>query len=192
MIIIYGLGNNEPKFLNTKHNIGRDIVTKLADNQGLEFKRVKNLMIAKSQDSNNNITYAYSCDYMNTSGKFLGEYISFIKPEELKLIIIHDDSDQFEGCRKLSIGGSSGGHNGIKDIQNNEKKINITKDQLIRLKIGIRPEFNKGKSHDFVLNKYSKIDEILIADTVNLVTVNLNYILENKIDYLQNKFNTKL
>ncbi|MGL4757736.1 MAG: aminoacyl-tRNA hydrolase [Patescibacteria group bacterium] len=185
MIIFYGLGNNNAKFYKTKHNIGREVVELLAVKLNIEFKRVKNLMVAK----NDQIQLLYSCDYMNTSGKFLGEYISFLKPEDYQLYIVHDDSDQIEGNKKMKVGGSSGGHNGINDIHINSKKIGKTSDQIIRLKLGVRPEFNKSKSIDFVLSRYSKKDEELLFNTTNLILENLENLSNNKLSIFQEKFN---
>jgi peptidyl-tRNA hydrolase, PTH1 family len=185
MTIIYGLGNNEPKYLHTKHNIGRILVEQLANNKNLTFTRVKNLMIAKDGD----FIYAYSCDYMNTSGKFLGEYLSFIKPEALTLVVIHDDSDQLEGKKKLSLGGSSGGHNGIGDIHNNFKTIKVSKEELIRIKLGVRPEMNKNKALNFVLSPMTQIDELLVKDSITILNQNIKNLTAQTLGLIQDKFN---
>ncbi len=187
MTIIYGLGNNEPKYLTTKHNIGRLLVESIAKDYNLTFTRVKNLMIAKQDE----LILAYSCDYMNTSGKFLGEYLNFIKPEDLSLVVVHDDTDQVEGRKKMTLGGSSGGNNGINDIHNHFKSIKVDKNNLIRIKLGIRPEMNKNKAMDFVLSPMTATDQELLQQSKKIIIENIQYLNHSKLSIIQEKFNKK-
>lgn len=52
MFILFGLGNNEQKYLKTKHNTGRIIIENLAKIWNLEFKKQKNFHWTKYQNLN--------------------------------------------------------------------------------------------------------------------------------------------
>ena len=187
MIIIYGLGNNEPKYLDTKHNVGRVVVEQLAKLQGLTFTKVKSVMVAKSSE----VQYVYSLDYMNTSGNILNEYIQFIKPQDLKLYIIQDDSDQIILNSKIVLGGGTAGHNGITDIYKYLLNWGTNLSDIVRLKIGIRPVNNTSKSLVFVLSKTNKEEQEYLANLTNQLSKNIELITKNNIPKLQNIINTK-
>lgn len=186
MIIIYGIGNNENKYLKTKHNIGRIVVEKLASNLSLEFRKIKHCMVAKDAEC----LFVYSLDYVNTSGQILNDLIQFYKLESPTILLIHDDSDQFEFKQKLSLGGSSAGHNGLNDINLYLKSWGVIKDEVLRLKLGIRPMNNKQKAINFVLSPITNEDQKLIEKSVEQLTQNFNLIKTKSFSKLQNIMNT--
>jgi peptidyl-tRNA hydrolase, PTH1 family len=187
MVIIYGLGNNEDKYINTKHNVGRLIVEYLAKTQNLTFTKIKSVMVAKFND----IHFVYSLDYMNTSGRFLNEYISFVKPNNLQLYVIQDDSDQNILNSKILLGGGSAGHNGIIDIYKYCLNWNINLNDIVRIKVGIRPTLNREKSMTFVLSKINKDEQDYIETIGNNISKNIRLIETNDVAKLQNIVNTK-
>lgn len=193
-IVLFGIGNNEDKYLKTKHNIGRLVIEALALRQNSSFQKQgnKNLPVLKAKieivgKNLDKIAYhtLYSSSYVNDSGRFLQSYLSYNKIDinSSILIILQDDSDQNEGEYKVVIGGGSAGHNGISDIY---KYIN--KDKVIRIKVGIRPFNNLEKSMTFVLKPITKLDSdniisvtnyiIKALDTINNLSFN-NYKLDN-------------
>jgi peptidyl-tRNA hydrolase, PTH1 family len=187
MIIIYGLGNNEAKYQYTKHNIGRLIVENLIKTNSIPVTKVKSVIEAKTSE----IVYLYSTDYMNTSGRILNEYIQFKKPQDISLIIVQDDSDQIIGNYKLTMGGGTAGHNGLEDIYKYILNWNVNIQDIIRIKIGIRPPNNKEKSIDFVLSKISKEELIVVNNLTDLINSLQNEIKTKDWSKVQLKINTK-
>ncbi len=188
MVIIYGLGNNEDKYLQTKHNVGRLLLEHIANTQNLKFTKIKSVMVAKY----NNIHLVYSLDYMNTSGRYLNEYINFVKPSNLQLYVLQDDSDQNIQNSKILVGGGSAGHNGIIDIYQYCLNWGISINDVVRTKIGIRPGLNRAKSMTFVLSKINKEEQDYIENIGNTISKNIDLIEKNNIPKLQNIINTKL
>ena len=123
MLIIYGLGNNENKYLKTKHNIGRVVVEGLATKLDKSFGK-KNLIWSTQSGET---LLAYSNGYMNESGLPLLQLIKYYKPEqkELLILIIQDDSDQFIGNAKLLPAGGTAGHRGIISINKHLSSFNL-------------------------------------------------------------------
>lgn len=163
MIYFYGLGNNEDQYLQTKHNIGRILLENQASAAQVLWKSEKGCSSARIQLNKIDCVFLHSAQYMNTSGNELREWLLYYKIDFSdgvnQLIVLQDDSDQLEGNAKLSIGGGSAGHKGIDSIYQQSAAFGISKKQLLRLKIGIRPLQNRLKSETFVLTKISDRDQ---------------------------------
>ena len=120
---------------------------------------------------------------MNLSGEVIKAYLDFFKIEVNNLLIIVDDLDTEVGKIKLRYKGSSGGHNGLKNIENHLK----TQDYK-RLKIGISNDKNKD-SIDYVIGKVP-VDELM--NSVNKKAESLiDDFLSMNFDNVMNKYNSK-
>ena len=116
---IVGLGNPTEKYENTRHNIGRDIVTAFG-----EHKNAK-LVIPDT--------------YMNDSGKEVKKFIKN-KKQASTMVVVYDDLDIALGKMKISFNKSSGGHKGVQSIIDH-----IKTQEFIRLRVGIAPVTPSGK-----------------------------------------------
>ena len=160
-IIIYGLGNNESKYLKTKHNAGRLVVEKIASSLEVAFFGEQGCFVAKKKlnikETEQEIWLIYSAGYMNTSGNPISKLLKYFKVDtnhkDFQLIIAHDDSDQTLHKTKLSVGGGTAGHNGIISSYLHLASCGLEQKDIWRLKIGIRPEGNRLKSETFVLSQ---------------------------------------
>jgi PTH1 family peptidyl-tRNA hydrolase len=191
MIILYGLGNNASKYLNTKHNLGRLILENLAKKYQLEFKNGGQYYYVKTSVENEELYFVYSAGFMNESGEPLYKFINYFKlqPQESDLIIIlHDDSDQIEQKVKFLPQGGAAGHNGIVSVYKHLPATGFEINQLWRLKIGIRPAENKLKSETFVLTKLSKNDEQSIESISQKTHKNIDLLIKRELA----KFQTRL
>lgn len=146
MTLIVGLGNPTDKYKNNRHNIGFMVIDKLIDDHKAtnisksafkgELLKSKNLLFLKPQT------------YMNLSGESVSAVISYYKPDEL--IVIHDELDVAFGEIRFKIGGSSGGHNGLKSID-----AHVGNDYY-RIRLGIGKPEQKSDVTKHVLGNFSK------------------------------------
>ncbi len=193
MLIIYGLGNPDFKYAKTKHNIGQLIVEKLSAGGDEVWKKQTKFKSFKLHSERNQVNLILTSDYMNTSGNGLQAYWQYFKHSgEDMLLILQDDSDQIEGTWKLVKGGGSGGHKGIGDVYKVAPGIDLKSENIMRLKIGIRPVMNKQKSQTFVLSPTSQVDD----ETINTLTERLkeglhDFELPERFDKLQTLINSK-
>jgi peptidyl-tRNA hydrolase, PTH1 family len=194
MIIFYGLGNNEPKYNQTKHNIGRLFVEYISKHYSFNtFTKQKSFHVSRVDVNNTSIICMYSDGYMNTSGTPLVEFLKYHPEDEhTQVIIVQDDSDQIEGKWKLAKAGGSAGHKGIDSIYRSILATHIKPSSIWRLKIGIRPEQNTLKSETFVLSRISKQDEETIDILGKVCINNLDYIINNDMDKAQTFINSKI
>lgn len=118
LIVFFAPSNNEPKYLKTKHNIGRIFLEGVADFFWLNFEKHKNFYFAEYRSLPNlDIHFVYNEGYMNLAGESIWAYFSYKNPSQkyssIELCLCHDDSDIVSGNAKLMVGGSSGGHKGV-------------------------------------------------------------------------------
>lgn len=160
MKLIVGLGNPGKDYEHTKHNIGFDCLNKIADYYNLSFKldNTLNGYITKYKDN----ILLKPTTYMNLSGISVYKTLSYYNIDINNILIFHDDLDLDIGRIRLREKGSSGGHNGIKDII---KYLNT--EEFKRVKIGISKDKNIPVDK-YVLSKFSKGQRIIIEDIINL------------------------
>lgn len=137
--VIVGLGNPGSEYEGTRHNVGRDIVQKLADKSGAELKysSAKEALVGSGEVSNKKVGFVLPETFMNKSGKSLDKEAKMKKLDQI--VVVHDDLDLPLGVVKLSFGKSSGGHRGVDSV------MKILKSQdFPRLRIGISTMTAKG------------------------------------------------
>jgi len=192
MLLIYGLGNNHSRYLYTKHNVGRLLIEMLVKKVNLTWEMQTKFAYAKTLIVNQAVYFLYSLGYMNESGEVISEFINYLKlkPDDLKIFLLQDDSDQLETRLKLVNNGGSGGHKGVESVYKHLCFLGISKKSVWKLKIGIRPISNRLRSETFVLAKLSNLE----LDFVNLVADNLVQFLADLAqgDFIkaQNYFNS--
>ena len=192
MLLIYGLGNNHSRYLYTKHNVGRLLIEMLVKKVNLTWEMQAKFAYAKTLIVNQAVYFLYSLGYMNESGEVISEFINYfkLKPDDLKIFLLQDDSDQLETRLKLVNNGGSGGHKGVESVYKHLCFLGISKKSVWKLKIGIRPISNRLRSETFVLTKLSNLE----LDFVNLVADNLVQFLadlaQGNFTKAQNYFNS--
>lgn len=181
MKLIVGLGNPGENYKMTRHNVGFMLVDEIAKKLNLKFNKNKwngTFVI------NDDFILAKPETYMNLSGNFIQSLINYYKILPSDVLVIYDEKDYEIGKSAIKIGGSSGGHNGIKSI------INTIGNDFKRLRIGIGYNKNYVLS-DWVLSKFT-LEEIEILKSVFPIIEEaaLSFVY-NDINYVMNKFNQK-
>lgn len=164
MKLIVGLGNPEPEYSWTRHNVGKEVVNLFAESLDLkwETKKKHNAQIIKHE----NYILAKPLVFMNESGNVVGGLARYYDISLENLLIAYDELDIFVGEYKLSNQKSSKIHNGIISIKN------ILKDENFwHLRVGVRDESILGSVQKtgidpakYVLSKFSKTDKKKIVN----------------------------
>jgi PTH1 family peptidyl-tRNA hydrolase len=148
--LIVGLGNIGEEYLNTRHNIGFNILNYVADKETTAFETKKLGDLTSFKFKGRTFILLKPSTYMNLSGKAVQYWLLKEKIPIENLLIIADDLNLPFGTLRLKTKGSDGGHNGLKNIQD---LLQSTK--YNRLRFGISDAFSKGKQVDYVLSKWS-------------------------------------
>ena len=109
---------------------------------------------------------------MNLSGKAAAYFQKSINPDEI--IVVQDDLDIKLGSFKLKLGGSSAGHNGIKNISE------LIGDQYFRLKIGIDRPVDNSMVTNYVLGKFSNVERQVIFSLFSVMFQNIELLISQK------------
>ncbi|WP_447887287.1 aminoacyl-tRNA hydrolase [Serratia fonticola] len=163
--LIVGLANPGAEFAQTRHNAGAWYVDLLAQRYNQPLKEESKFFgyTARLNLAGNDVRLLVPTTFMNLSGKAVGALATFyrILPEEI--LVAHDELDLPPGVAKLKLGGSNGGHNGLKDIQS---KLG-NNPNFYRLRIGIGHPGDKNKVVGFVLGKPPASEQTLIDDAID-------------------------
>ena len=185
MKLIVGLGNPGKEYENTRHNIGYIFIDNFAESLGIKIDKKKfNGLYAETIINNEKVILVKPLSYMNLSGEVVIQFVNFYKINIEDILIINDDLDMETGRIRLRYKGTSGGHNGLKNIA-----LHLGTEDFKRLKIGISN--NKLiDTKDYVLGKFSKEDKEIINELKPKVNDLLNDYLEMDFDKLMCKYNS--
>lgn len=186
MKLIVGLGNPGKEYEHTRHNIGFMMLDEYAKSHGIAIEKKKmNGYLAELTVNQEKVILLKPLSYMNLSGEVVRRVVDFYKIPISDILIVHDDLDLPIGSFKLKEMGSSGGHNGLKNIE-----LHLATQQYKRLKIGISND-KQIDTKDYVLGKFSKENQ----ETLNGITPTILQILDDfvTIPYstLMNQYNRK-
>ena len=184
MKLIVGLGNPGKEYENTKHNMGFRAIDEIAKSLNIEINKNKfNGLYNEVNYEGEKIILLKPQMYINLSGDVIKKYVDFYKIDIDDILIISDDLDMEVGKIKIKYKGSSGGHNGLKNIE-----ANLKTNEYKRIKIGISNNKNID-TKNYVLSKFSKIEEQTINETIKLFPKIFEDYLNISFDNLMNKYN---
>ena len=184
MKLIVGLGNPGKKYFNTRHNVGFMCIDKLSEYYNFEIDKKKfNGLYTIQKINNEDIIFLKPQKYMNLSGEVIINFIKYYKININDVLIISDDLDLDVGKLRIRYKGSSGGHNGLKNISQH-----LGTNDYKRIKIGISN--NKDiDTKDFVLGKFSLEEREKLLETIDLIPNIIDDYLILSFDNLMNKYN---
>ena len=184
MKLIVGLGNPGREYEKTRHNIGFMAIDRIVDSLGISFDKKKfNGSYCVSNVNGKKVMFLKPLEYMNLSGNVIGRFVKFFDIDVNDILIIHDDLDMDLGRIKLKSHGSSGGHNGLKNIE-----ANLGTQEYKRLKIGISND-KRFDTKDYVLGKFSSSDMEVLNPILDKMPSVFNDFLSISFIMLMNKYN---
>ena len=184
MKIIVGLGNPGKKYEKTRHNIGFMCLDKIANYYNVIFDSKKfNGLYTELKIDNEKIILLKPQKYMNLSGEVIRDFVNYFKVNINDLLIICDDLDTPVGKYRIRYKGSSGGHNGLKNIE-----LNLSTQEYKRIKIGISND-KQIDTKDYVLGKFSSQELELLNPIIDLMPKILKDYLSIPFDNLMNRYN---
>jgi peptidyl-tRNA hydrolase, PTH1 family len=163
--LIAGLGNMDPDYMDTRHNIGFEVADAIAKKLELGFKTAQYVHYASGKYKGKTVIIIKPTTYMNLSGKALRYWMQKENIAIENTLTILDDLNLSFGTQRLRPGGSDGGHNGLKNIT-----AELNSNQYARLRIGIGNSFHKGQQVNYVLGKWDNTEKKYLADIIQLAT----------------------
>ncbi|MBO4716923.1 MAG: aminoacyl-tRNA hydrolase [Spirochaetales bacterium] len=168
--LIVFLGNPGIQYRQTRHNAGWILCDRVTERLGLDGKwqtKFHGLFI-----KNGNSVLLKPQTFMNESGFSIQEASRFfnIKPQEI--LVVHDDIELEFGEVRMQLGGGMGGHNGLRSVRQH-----LGTDQFRRLRIGVGRPPARIQVADYVLGRFTEIEEKQLQDILeNASETALEYI----------------
>ena len=186
MKLIVGLGNPGREYENTRHNVGFQLLDFIAKEKGLQFNKNKfNADYCECNINSEKVILIKPLSYMNLSGSVVSKFVSFYKINHSDILVIQDDLDMNVGRVKIVYNSSSGGHNGIRDI---ERCLGTR--EYARVKIGIANN-KKVDTRDYVLGNFSGDENEILRKNYELLSSVVDDFCLQSLDRLMSKYNHK-
>lgn len=160
--LIVGLGNIGSEYENTRHNIGFKVVDAIAKMQNAIFKTERLADRAEVKYKGKTFVLIKPSTYMNLSGKALNYWMQFDKISIENVLVVTDDLALPFGTLRMKGSGGSGGHNGLKNIEEV-----IGNSNYARLRFGISAEYAKGSQVNYVLGEWGPSELLEMSNRVN-------------------------
>lgn len=148
--LIVGLGNPGDQYEHTRHNVGFDTIDALADKLDIPVQRLKYRALTNTaQVAGEKVLLMKPITLMNLSGEAVEQAATFYKLPPQRVLVISDDVALPPGKLRVRPNGSSGGHNGHKNIA-----LHLHSEDYPRIRIGVggkpHPDYDMA---DWVLSK---------------------------------------
>ena len=188
MFIIAGLGNPDEKYQGTRHNVGFDVVDRLAEKYQIAVDTKKHrALIGKGVIEGQKVLLVKPQTYMNLSGESIRSLVEYYKidPEE-ELIVIYDDISLEPGQLRIRPKGSAGGHNGIKNII-----AHLGTQVFKRVKVGVGEKPKGYDLADYVLSRFPKDERVLMEEAFERAGEAAICMMNDTMEHAMNQFNKK-
>tara|TARA_Y100001949_G_scaffold58509_1_gene49257 strand:+ start:2301 stop:2885 length:585 start_codon:yes stop_codon:yes gene_type:complete len=183
--LILGIGNIGSEYENTRHNIGFDVLDKLALELKVNFDSVKLAFRAEGKYKGKKLILIKPNNYVNNSGKSLSYWMKKEKVDTNNILVVCDDLNLYFGNIKIKSKGNSGGHNGLKDIEKFLGNSNYS-----RIRIGISNNKNVSMT-DYVLGKWTAEEQLKIPLLTNKSIEVIFSFLQTGLERTMNFYNKK-
>lgn len=162
MKLVVGLGNPGPNFAGTRHNIGFAVIDYLAAGPGVGSWRSKfEADVAEAVEGTERLLLMKPRTFMNLSGRAVQAAAAFHKIEPAELLVVCDDIALPLGKLRMRSGGSHGGQNGLRNIQDQ-----LATADYPRLRIGVGSPGEHLDAAGHVLSRFKPGERSAVEDAV--------------------------
>lgn len=197
MKLIVGLGNPGADYEGTRHNVGFELVDRLASAHGIKVdERIKGVraLVGRGRIGEEPVILVKPLTYMNVSGEAV---LALAKRELIEkneenverlavenIIVICDDIHLPVGKIRLRAQGSSGGQNGLKSVASQLATQNFAR---VRIGVGEPPP---DSQIEWVLGRFNRSDRVIIDDILITAMGAVEIWVAHGIERAMNRFNS--
>ncbi len=188
MYIIAGLGNPTAQYQGTRHNVGFDVIDKLADRYNISVEgRKSRALVGRGIIEGHKVLLVKPQTFMNLSGESIRGLVDYYKIDpETELLVVYDDISLDVGQLRIRKKGSAGGHNGIKNII-----AQLDTQVFARIKVGVGEKPKGYDLADYVLGHFSKAEREIMEEGYENALEAIRLFLNEEINRAMNLYNCK-
>ena len=184
--LIVGLGNIGDEYVNTRHNVGFQILDAFAKASNISFQDNRLAFRAEYKIKGRTLVLIKPTTFMNLSGRAVNYWLQKEKIPEEKLLVIVDDIALPFGTLRLRPKGSDAGHNGLADIN-----LTLGHQNYARLRFGIGDDFPKGFQVQYVLGEWTEDEKKAIPQKFETAVEIIKSFGWQGLAHTMNQFNKK-
>ena len=183
--MIVGLGNPGREYARTRHNVGFELIDRLAVLLGADGLRLQSqALVTTARRGDTKVLLVKPQTYMNLSGKAVNGLAAFYKLPLESLLVAHDDLDLPFGALRLRPGGGPGGQKGVKSTIEN-----LGSQDFCRLRLGIGRPPGRMDPAAYVLQKFSGAEQAELGPVLDRAAEAALTFIEEGIQVAMNRFN---
>ena len=187
MRLIVGLGNPDPEYQWTPHNLGFMAVDELANRGNIRVERPEGkALVGRGKLAGEEVILAKPQTYMNLSGVSVRELLAKYELDESDLLVMWDEIQLPLGVIRIHPDGSAGSHNGAKSVIGA-----LGTQEFARLRLGCGPEHPLSSRRDHVLRPMKKAELEIAAEMIDEAGNAVEMILKEGLDAAMTKFNRR-
>lgn len=187
MRLIVGLGNPDPEYQWTPHNLGFMAVDELANRGSIRVERPEGkALVGRGKLAGEDILLAKPQTYMNLSGISVRELLEKYELGPEDLLVMWDEAQLPAGTIRIDRRGSGGSHNGANSVISS-----VGTQDFWRLRLGFGPDHPLSSRKEFVLRPMRKAELEAAAEMIGEAGDAVEMLLTQGIDAAMNKFNRR-
>jgi PTH1 family peptidyl-tRNA hydrolase len=150
--LVVGLGNPGKQYAGSRHNVGEQVVSLLADRHDTKLKSGRdNALVGETRFGDQRVVLAFPLTYMNESGQAVRALVRRYKIDDAaKVVIVQDELDLPPTLVRVKVGGGLAGHNGLRSVASH-----LGTQDFVRVRIGVGKPQSKEHGAGHVLSKLS-------------------------------------
>ncbi|XP_047058821.1 chloroplastic group IIB intron splicing facilitator CRS2, chloroplastic-like [Lolium rigidum] len=157
--LIAGLGNPGAKYHGTRHNVGFEMVDRIAREEGVAMNTIQSKsLLGVGSVGDVPVLLVKPQSYMNYCGEAIGPLAAYYQVPLRHILVIYDETSLPNGVLRVQRKGGHGRHNGLQNVIENLDGCR----EFPRLSIGIGSPPGKMDARAFLLQKFSSEERVQI------------------------------
>lgn len=182
--LVVGLGNPGAEYAGTRHNVGFEVIERLASRHQIAVRRrMLRAVLGDGLIEGRRVLLARPMTYMNLSGEAVAAIARMHKIAPSEILVIVDDMALPIGRLRLRLKGSSGGHNGLESIQRH-----LRTEEYPRLRVGVGSA-QPGRMVDHVLGRFRADERAIIEEAIERAADAVEMALRENFEKAMNHYN---
>lgn len=188
MKILVGLGNPGVHYHWTRHNIGFQVVDRLAEIHHISISHTRfQAQHGRGLIGTQKVMLVKPLTFMNLSGLAINRIVDFYKADLKDLLVIHDDLDLPFGTLRIKRRGGDGGHQGIRSIIES-----MGDNAFLRLKVGIGKPSGETDAADYVLGSFDGAERSQMEDLLSRAAACVDLMISQGIEAAMNRYQKRI
>lgn len=187
MKLIVGLGNPGRRYRGTRHNVGWEVIARLAQRCGIGAEEEEGwAQVGRGAIGGQRVLLARPQTFVNLSGVAVQDLRRRHRVRSRDVFVIIDDLDLPLGRTRLRARGSAGGHNGLRSVIDA-----LGTEEFPRLRVGIGRPPQGVDPAEFVLTRFAPDEAAALDAALDRAAEAIEVAVTQGLGTAMNRFNVK-